>query len=283
MVGAYIGKLDRELTELAIGLKLDFVWAKSKNNRLLTSLAKAEIEVYYPVGIFAAQNEQEISHAAIDRSGALIKEYAGWYTGLCPTDPEIIEKRREEIKQVFRNEFYDGVFLDTIRYPTYWEDKRPEYLDTCYCKRCQKLFAEFAGSWEKFRVTQIENFVSEVAKIKEGKILGYFAVPETEERLSKVFAQTREGLARYVDLVSPMIYPQMVGMNLEWAKETVTRFVGEFRKSRVLPIMQVIKMPEGSAVDLRREIGLMGCGLGLFMLDQVKDKPKLLANLINLR
>lgn len=276
--GIYVGKLDKKSLDFLLKSDdFDFVWVASEDRKSLALLKKKGYFLYYPLGVFSSSDDQEWNKfKAVDKSGKPIEMFSGWYRGNCPSRPKLRSKRLALINKIFKSPYYDGVWLDTIRYPTYWETKKPEYLDTCYCPNCQREFRQSGLNWEKFKTRQIESFLEEIVKIKGKKNFGYFAVPETPIRLRKVFAQPLEIFKDKAIFVSPMIYPQMVGRDLNWVKGTVKYFQKFFGKKRTIPIVQLIKMPDNSpdiftvvdAHKLAETVSKLG-PFGYFMLDQV--------------
>jgi len=283
MKGIYTELKDKEIPYL-LDFKPDFIWAGRHDEKRLKQLHDVGIKNFRSIGIFCAQGKVEKQkHRAINKRRKPIETYQGWYVGLCPTDPEIRSKRLKEIRTAFNSPYVDGVWLDSIRYPTYWETPKPKYLDTCYCKRCLSMFQKSGLSWIDYRIEQIRLFIKEVVKLRNDKILGYFAVPETDDKLEKVFVQPLKIFKNYFNYASPMIYPQMIHRDFIWAQQTVEKFHDVFTKDRVIPIIQLVKMPDDS-VDtftieatkiLLNTISNLG-SVGYFMLGQVlKDKSRI--------
>jgi len=282
MKGIYTELKDKE-TQFLLDIKPDFIWTGTNDGQRLKQLHNEGIKIFRSVGVFCAQDEVEKQeNRAINKSGFAVKPYQSWYVGLCPTDEEILVKRINEVETAFNSPYVDGVWLDSIRYPTYWETPAPEYLDTCYCKRCLSMYRKSNASWNDFRIEQISNFVTKVLELKKDKILGYFAVPETHEKLEKIFAQPLEIFENYFDYASPMIYPQMVHKNSLWAQRTVNKFLKVFGHDRVIPILQLAKMPDDSKDifsedDLKKILTTLSfsSSIGYFMLGQIiNDKSK---------
>jgi hypothetical protein len=283
MKGIYIAKLDQQkLNFLLKSAIFDFVWTNSQNRQFLQKLKNKNIRIYYPIGIFSARTKSESKkYPAIFKSDEPMKLYAGWYAGVCPSNPVIRNRRLKQIASIFNSRYYDGIWLDAIRFPTYWETKKPEYLDTCYCSICQSEFKKSKLSWQDFRINQIESFVERVSRLKGGKTLGYFAVPETEACLKRVFAQPQGIFKNKTDFVSPMIYPQMIGKDVNWAANIVKLFQNEFNKNQFIPVIQLVKMPSdskdrfglGDFKKLGSKILKIG-NIGYFMLDQVINRTE---------
>lgn len=279
--GIYIAKLDQRCLDFLLKNRVfDFLWVASDDEKVLQQLKKKGYSLFYPLGIFSSSDGQEWNKfRARDKSGRPIEMFSGWYRGNCPSRSKLRSERLASIKKIFKSPYYDGVWLDTIRYPTYWETKKPEYLDTCHCAVCRKAFLKSGLNWEKFRIQQIESFLEEIVRVKGKKRLGYFAVPEAPSRLRKIFAQPPDIFKDKADFVSPMIYPQMVGKDLTWVREKVKYFQKYFGEKRTIPIIQLVKMPDDSpdnftatdARELAKTVARLG-PFGFFMLDQVIDK-----------
>ena len=277
--GIYVGTVNKQSVDIVLKLKPNFVWIHDLNEEISNKLKKNSIKAFYPFGVFAlGQNEGE-EFIALNKAG----NPCG-YRGACPSNDILRSTRLNEVRTALETNFYDGIWLDAIRYPTYWETRNPKYLDVCYCKVCQNKFKDFNNTWKEFRVSQIVSFVNDVKAITKDKILGYFAVPETEGNLFKVFAQPPEEMKKLVDYVSPMIYPQMMGKDLNWVKNTIKYFQGVFGRDKVISIVQTVKMPENSndtftQIDAEKLIKLVAKGgnIGYFMLDQIANNDKMLS------
>ncbi len=280
MRGIYLFKLTSKNLKQTLKIKdLDFVWVASKNSKYLKKLKDSGLKLFYPIGITCAKTNHEKKFTAVDKTGNKVSTFAGWYTGVCPNNPIIRRRRLKEIKSIINSEasrYHDGIYLDAIRYPTYWEDKKVVYLDTCYCKICKDLYSKQKLNWTKFRINQIENIIKDIKKIVGRKKLGYFAVPETHSNLEKIFAQLPEINNKYFDFVSPMIYPQMVGKDLNWVGNTIKFFEKYYKNNQIIPIIQTSKMPDSSqdifdyneAKKLAKYVSRKG-GFGYFALDLI--------------
>lgn len=278
MKGIYTEFKVREIPFL-LEIKPDFIWTGASDEQKLKQLRDNGIKIFRSIGVFCARDDiEKLKNRAIEKNGSPVKTYRGWYTGVCPTDQEVILKRLSEIETAFNSPYVDGVWLDSIRYPTYWETPTPEYLDTCYCKRCLSMFRKSGLSWKNFRLEQISCFIRKAFKLKQDKLLGYFAVPETNQNLETIFIQPLKIFKNYVDYVSPMIYPQMVHKNNMWARVIVKKYIDVFGLDKIIPIMQLVKMPENSndvfTKDDARKLSIalnLSNNLGYFMLGQIID------------
>ena len=213
----------------------------------------------------------------IKADGSLLGSGSGdkGHGGACPTHEGWRAERLKYVVQLV-GEFggeggIDGLWLDFIRYPGFWETAAPEIPDTCYCPRCLKKFqadskvqmpkgvegkdaaAWIRGNapyeWMKWKKEQIASFVSETRDVMEknrGKRplkLGLFLVPLTKgERgnaISYLLAQDPFQLSALVDVISPMVYHKMCGRGAEWVGY-MCRYYSETAKCLLWPIVQSV-------------------------------------------
>ncbi len=195
--------------------------------------------------------------------------------GMCPTHEG---GRRERLADLSRwvmsfggADGIDGIFLDFIRYPGYWESTDPELIDTCYCDRCMaRFFADMGlpvpdipasqragliqgnhrSAWAAWKVERILSFIREARAVLEANpsgrklVLGVFTVPytayERQAALSVLLGQDVGRMADRVDVISPMLYPGLMGKSASW----VARMVNYYREMlaaspcRLWPIVQ---------------------------------------------
>jgi hypothetical protein len=75
---------------------------------------------------------------------------AGWYVGICPSDPAYLARKAERIATVVDKLDPDGVFVSFIRFPGFWELWMPEtpreqIVEYCFCERCLAHFQADSG------------------------------------------------------------------------------------------------------------------------------------------
>lgn len=195
----------------------------------------------------------------------------GRQQGVCPTHEKWREERLRYIKRLVDlhggDGGIDGIFLDYIRYPGFWETAKPDIPDTCYCAGCLKKFqaerkikipagleAKEAAFWIRnncpyewmdWKKEQIEYFVREAKRIlseNPRKItLGLFIVPwrkgEKNDAVSYLLAQDAFRLSEIADVISPMLYHKMCGRSVDWVGK-MTRYYKETAGCEVWPIVQ---------------------------------------------
>lgn len=75
-----------------------------------------------------------------------------WYIGICPTHETYLDEKMGKLERVAEELAPDGLFLQFIRYPGFWENWTwsPDYAFTnadrfCFCDRCRSRFAGEQG------------------------------------------------------------------------------------------------------------------------------------------
>ncbi|MBA3005582.1 MAG: hypothetical protein KJ900_01170 [Proteobacteria bacterium] len=232
----------------------------------------AGFQVYLTLNVFGGSEawKKYPDSVPLTASGTAVSSHHG---GICPTHFPWREERlallASWLKEYGTAEGIDGVWLDFLRYPGRWEEKQPEIPDTCYCPRCLELFQIEKGvdipdslsvsetadwihthaeaKWRQWKQEQISSFVRDARSVvdkAEGRKkikLGVFLVPWTQgERQGAVLthlAQDASRIARYADVLSPMVYHEMVGQPVEWVRD-ISEYFLEMTKKSVWPIIQ---------------------------------------------
>ena len=178
--------------------------------------------------------------AAIDKDGhnSFYNPTYGYYTSLCPANPESHKLLIGLYSEMLELYPFDGLNLDRIRFPN---------TDFCYCSYCRKQFAEDTGTsltvfaegsadwqtWMKWRETQVTTFMRELSSTIRtnfpGRTITACAVP-LEEMEAKGQNWPEWVKLGYVDAVVPLIYSASVGM--EAAMAAITELVPD--QSRVI-------------------------------------------------
>ncbi len=198
---------------------------------------------------------------------------SGKYGGICPTHYEWRESRLQLLDK-WLTEFsgedsVSGIWLDFIRYPGSWEHADSVIPDTCYCDRCLLLFQiekgveipkglssqntsewikkHAASKWLEWKKEQITSFVRDAKTVIDANEsgtsikFGAFLVPwmqgEKNSSMTFLLAQDAEQIGRYVDILSPMVYHEMLGKTPNWIRET-TEYFSDITDKPVWPIIQ---------------------------------------------
>ena len=268
---------DKEMIERAKKLNLDSIFLPAEG---LTEQKTVEIKdsfernilIYTIVEVFEGKNLQKEFHDAIpiDKDGKKIK--IDNYFPVCTTHEGVRKKAEETIKSALSSGI-DGLWLSNLRYPTKWDQKNPQILDTCYCDRCLAKFEEFIGEsiegknmeekylhidgsyyheWLQFKSNQITSIAidakAEISKHDKDLKLGLFVVPWKEKEygagLQRIIAQDLEKLSDFIDELSPMLYYKRLGESVEWINGMV-----EFYWNAAMPFLPVIEAYEKISDD----------------------------------
>jgi hypothetical protein len=210
----------------------------------------------------------------------------GGHGGVCPTHAgwraERLKRLETLASRYLATGAADGIWLDFIRYPGFWETPSPKIPDTCYCPRCLEKFRKDKGvglpagltapaaaawiaehcpyEWMDWKQEQILSFVRVCgkmmrdrapisARLNRGSVplhLGAFVVPWTRgEREGAVcfrLGQDPFRLSEIVDVLSPMVYHRMVGREAGWVGR-MTAYYKETARCAVWPILQTVDVP----------------------------------------
>lgn len=169
-----------------------------------------------------------------------------WYAGVCPSQEPVLRELEAEASRLARR--YDGVWLDFMRYPGYWEEPDAKPEETCFCPVCLERFAEFADleypsgaaastaraewilgerrdDWIRFKVETIRQATGRIAEaVKRSNpsaLVGLFSVPWPAQARRATLGQDLAALAPSLDTVSPMAYAAMLGRPATWITEVV--------------------------------------------------------------
>ncbi len=232
------------------------------------------------------------------RNGRRVRKQ-GWYAPVCPTTPWLREEKLNALEQLVREQEPDGIWLDFIRYPVFWEEPEPFLVDTCFCARCLTAFEAKTGIhpegadtasqadwilshqgevWRRWRADNILDFVSEAARrVKSGApeiLVGAFVIPwesgEHEGALYRIAAQDLKGFAERLDMVSPMLYFHEIGKSADWVERRLTDLAQNFGVSS-LPIVQCFDLPDPiPPADLKTALtgSLRGLSKGVILFSQ---------------
>ncbi|MFA6412012.1 MAG: hypothetical protein WCW53_04890 [Syntrophales bacterium] len=269
----------------------------------------------------------------------------GGHGGVCPTHGAWRVERLTHIKSLVarfgKSGGIDGIWLDFVRYPGFWETANPHIPDTCYCPRCLEKFGKDKGirmpaglaakdaamwirknhpyEWMVWKKEQINSFVREVRdvlaasgphrspslkthphpnpplegegmvspdsalegkELKERLLLGVFVVPwtkgEKDNAVSFRLAQDTLQLAEIVDVISPMVYHQMVDRTEDWVGK-MTAYYKETARCAVWPIVQAVDTTAESFGKVVRQVQDGGAD-GILAYKWVEGKGKIPLN-----
>lgn len=170
---------------------------------------------------------------------------ADWFMGVCPTDPGFKAYRAGQLRELLNNYLVDGVFLDYLHWHAQFETDKPILPETCFCDRCTGLFESASSiqipgkekaeraqwilekqepAWREWRNGILNSWVEDMGEILKKKqpkaLLGAFYCawfPEDHDgALYRTLGIDVPSLAGKVDVLSPMLFHQMLDRPVSW-------------------------------------------------------------------
>jgi len=266
------------LTPNQIALKVkdlgfNAVFGGSSSPAIRRALQIAGIKRFAEIPLFVGEKhwQRDPGCQPVARSGRKVKKQ-GWYAPVCPNTEWLRKEKLETILRLVRDQDIDGVWLDFIRYPVFWEEVPPFLVDTCFCPVCLAKFEQKTGlrpvgnstqekaewilkqsadRWYRFRADCILEYVrtvtDDVHKAKPQAIVGAFVLPwrqdEYEQGLYRIAGQDLEGFSTSVDVLSPMLYFHELGRPATWVSERVSELYQKLNVP-ILPIVQCFDLPK---------------------------------------
>lgn len=256
----------------SLGINSVFLNIQDCNDKLLALLASNKIKVFLEFGLFS--NDPLLSRIIpeariVDKTGKILTKIAFNRKPVCPNNPKVRKIKLENLDKITQKFSFAGVWLDGLRFPSAWERKVPEKIETCFCPNCQELFAHHQGikppqhtkpdwplrlypkRWYQWRANQLVRFLRETKMIigrnNPKTKLGIFVVPLTKKEFSnsiiKILGQDILALSKYADIISPMLYHRMFSRQPLWIKKRV-KYFSRLTKKPILPAIQTRDMPE---------------------------------------
>ncbi len=278
----------------------DAVFGGSSLPPIRRALQIAGIKRFSEVPLFVGEKhwERDPNCQPVARSGRKVKKQ-GWYAPVCPNTEWLRKEKLETILRLVKDQEVDGIWLDFIRYPLFWEEVPPFLVDTCFCPVCLSKFeqkthlhpegsstqekaewilSQHTEEWYRFRADSILEYirtvVDEVHKAKPTALVGAFVLPwredEHEHALYRIAGQDLEGIGRIVDVISPMLYFHELRRPATWVSERVTE-LSQGLKVPILPIVQCFDLPDPiPPADLQTALaqGLAAPSKGIILFSQ---------------
>lgn len=167
----------------------------------------------------------------------------GWYVGLCPSDKAHLADRAAVAEEIVATLNPEGLYLDWIRFPGFWElwmpetkrDSLPEY---CFCERCVARFQEESSvavpdrerqeqirfilkncrkEWSAWKCSVVADAVAEIKRAAQRqrpdiKILTNgvaFGADDYDNAVEEILGQKIEALSQHTDSFTFMFYHQI--------------------------------------------------------------------------
>jgi hypothetical protein len=192
-----------------------------------------------------------------------------WYVGIAPTDRAHQRDVLSTIHSIATRYPIDGLFLDFVRWPLHWEIElrpdQPRPPDSSFDAGTLAAFQQETGvrlpahlvtpraqagwirirhlaEWVKFKCSVITRFVKEAGTVlkgaKQDAELGLFVVPDVDGRTEALTGQRLRDIAPLADLVSPMLYHNILLRQPSWIGEVLAPIV-QVAGRKTLPVLQV--------------------------------------------
>jgi len=272
-IGPYAGLTDVQIAAKLKESGINAVWGNERDASFVDACHAQGIKIYATLAMGYGWGDGERDRAVL-ANGKKIETYAPghWYQGACPTDEDRILGEVDTVRDLMLNTKVDGVWLDSIRFPIYWETNKPQLEEACFCDRCLRKFQEATlvviptnlktteekaqwvlkyhdADFSRWKMNTITDKVRRVKRAinatRPGATLGLFIVPwttsEHNNAIERIVSQDLPSLAKYADVFSPMVYHRMIGQgeNTAWINDIVVYTKAKTGKP-VWPIVQSI-------------------------------------------
>ncbi len=180
-----------------------------------------------------------------------------WYVGICPTHDAYLEEKLGLLRRVDRELSPDGMFLQFMRYPGFWENWtwNPTYRFSnddrfCFCDRCrgrfseamhvnlrpgtlasqaQEILTDFPDAWNSWRIRTVADIVTRAREtIERGSrsiMLNTLPFPSADfeglDVRAEFAAQDLKTLSTLVDRFELMTYLQILNRPLSWLEQSI--------------------------------------------------------------
>lgn len=273
------GLNDAQIADKLVGMGINAIWGNEGDAGFVDAMHARGIKVFYtqPMGYGWGDND---TNRPVLENGQKLDTYAPghWYQGACPNDEARIQRELDAISKVLTTTKADGVWLDSIRFPIYWETTQPKLEQGCFCDRCLDQFQHdthipipadvtdarskaqwivdtHERDWTEWKMMRITNKVKRVQQVVKAAnpnaLLGAFTVPWRHEdynnAIEKIVSQDYPKLAKHLDVISPMVYHRMCGQeeNVQWINDIVTYVKQE--TGGTVPVVPIIQSIEENA------------------------------------
>ncbi len=297
-----------------LGMNAIFVRSISLDQDLYDAAMEQQQRVYVEFPTLLGRNYVEEHPEAwpINEKGEQAPP-ADWFMGVCPTDPEFFEFRKDQLRDILNNFDVDGIFLDYVHWHAQFETPDPILPETCFCDRCTALFSEESdielpdadipetaewilenadSEWRDWRSQVLNGWVagmkSIVRELQPDALVGIFYCswfPEDyDSALYRTLGIDVEAFAEMADVLSPMLFHKMKDRSPEWVGEYTNWLGGVIEASvenepLVWPIVQAHDNPVEITPEEFRQVMVEGTkspssGIMMFSDQSLLDNPE---------
>ena len=240
---------------------------------------------------------------------------ADWFMGVCPTEPAFRQFRMDTARDLLRQYDIAGLWMDYVQWHAQFENPEPILPETCFNASCLEAFQAATGltipegttaeraqwilthhdtAWRDWRASVVSDWARELKAIiraeRPSALLGVYHCPWTDAEHDgarrRILGIDFHGLAKHVDVFSPMVYHgrmrRLPGWGLSytaWLCEALGVTPG--RGPQVWPIVQGRSEPD-HGIDISPEEfgqvltdGLSGrsTGVMMFTIPGIVEEP----------
>jgi hypothetical protein len=270
---------EKDLSLAELGINAIFVHSGSIDQYMMDRAKQEGVNVYAEFATLNGKNyvEKHPEAWAIDNHGKKVTP-ATWFMGVCPTEPEFKNYRKDLLRKLLQSYDIKGVWLDYVHWHAQFEDINPILPETCFCDRCVEQFSKETGvtvkgentndkaawilanedtSWRNWRCQVIFQWTLDMKEvIKEENpevLLGLYHCPWNDEEYKgarrRILGLDYSLLKNSIDVFSPMVYhgrmerePQWVADNISWFSKSLGIKQTGFPK--LWPIVQAHNDPD---------------------------------------
>ena len=276
-----------------LGMNAIFIRSISLDEEIYQSAREQNVQIFVEFPTLLGRNYVEDQPEAwpINEKGEQAPP-ADWFMGVCPTDPEFFEFRKDQLRDILNNFDVDGIFLDYVHWHAQFETPDPILPETCFCDRCTALFSEESdielpdadipetaewilenadSEWRDWRSQVLNGWVagmkSIVRELQPDALVGIFYCswfPEDyDSALYRTLGIDVEAFAEMADVLSPMLFHKMKDRSPEWVGEYTNWLGGVIEASvenepLVWPIVQAHDNPVEVTPEEFRQVMVEG-------------------------
>ena len=261
----------------SLGINAVFVRSSSLNDELYKAAKEQNVRVYVEFPTLNGKEYLEDHPEAwpINEKGEQAPP-ADWFMGICLTDTGFINYKSAELRALLAKYPVDGVWLDYLHWHAQFETPEPILPETCFCSRCLRIFenetstnvpdgevqeeaqwilANADSLWRVWRSDVLNRWVGNMKSVLQASrpraLLGIYYCPWYPDDFGGALYRTlgldMRALSRIADVLSPMLYHQMMDRSTDWVGEYVrwldSAVVANRRRPLIWPIVQAHNKP----------------------------------------
>jgi hypothetical protein len=213
-------------------------------------------------------------------AGGQRAEKIDWYEGLCPTHAGLIASHAAGIERVVAGLEPDGVHLQFIRFPGFWEDScagtgLPGPAEFCFCPRCVAAFAGWLGevppsepaawiaanhreAWTRWKCERIATVATELVAaaraVRPQTTLALNTLTSLDGHREAVFGQSIQQLAAVTDQFEVMAYHQILVRDAAWVGDACRQVKAASDRDVICTLQVAPEYADPEAAPLHRRV-----------------------------